>query len=381
MAALWSHDGETWKALAPTGFPDEATLHTLVEQAPHLLPLAGAPRLLVVGREVALGSGYADLIAVESSGRLAIIEIKLARNAEARRAVVAQVLAYAAFLHGKDVATLEQSILGAHLNQRQYKSLTDALAAHDQEGSFDPDMFASGLAESLTEGRFRLVIVLDTAPAELVRLVGYLEAMTSGLIIDLVTVSAYSVNGSQVLVPQRIEGERSAAAPAKSFTAPAAPEDAGARAMPAQTKAQQPQGFAIEGAEDFVAGIEQAPDAQRPTLRKLADWAIALERQGLVKLWTYHGLNGRLTLLPYLIVDNSGLVTIYSDKGKAGVYLQFWRTVFERRAPQSIPVVEATIGKSIGQGTTSGAISDELLRALTEAYQRAGASIPTSSEG
>ena len=48
--------------------------------------------MVVVGKEVALGNGYADLLAVEPSGRLVVVEIKLARNAEARRAVVAQVL-------------------------------------------------------------------------------------------------------------------------------------------------------------------------------------------------------------------------------------------------------------------------------------------------
>ena len=69
-----------------------------------MLPLTGAPQLVVVGREVQLGNGYADLIAVEPSGRLAIIEVKLARNAEARRAVVAQVLTYAAYLRGMELA-------------------------------------------------------------------------------------------------------------------------------------------------------------------------------------------------------------------------------------------------------------------------------------
>ncbi len=86
MTAIWQNNGSGWHLLVPTGFPNEATLHTLVEEAPHLLPLAGTPRLIVVGREVQLGSGYADLVAIEPSGRLAIIEIKLARNAEARRA-------------------------------------------------------------------------------------------------------------------------------------------------------------------------------------------------------------------------------------------------------------------------------------------------------
>ena len=100
MTAIWLNDKEAWRLVAPSGFPDEAALHTLVEQAPQILPLAGAPSLVVLGREVQLGSGSADLIAVEPSGRLVVIEVKLARNAEARRAIVAQVLTYAAFLKG-----------------------------------------------------------------------------------------------------------------------------------------------------------------------------------------------------------------------------------------------------------------------------------------
>jgi RecB family endonuclease NucS len=92
MTAIWGSgtDGN-WRALEPTAYQAEAELHDLVENAPQMLPLAGS----VLGREVRLGSGFADLIAAESTGRLVIIEVKLAGNAESRRAVVAQVLSYA----------------------------------------------------------------------------------------------------------------------------------------------------------------------------------------------------------------------------------------------------------------------------------------------
>jgi RecB family endonuclease NucS len=43
-----------------------------------MLPLAGAPRLTMLGREVRLGTGAANLLAVESSGRLVIIEVGVA---------------------------------------------------------------------------------------------------------------------------------------------------------------------------------------------------------------------------------------------------------------------------------------------------------------
>lgn len=87
-------------------------MHDLVEKTPQMLPLAGSPELTVLGREVRLGSGYADLLAVESSGRLVIIEVKLAANAEARRAVVAQVLSYAGYLQGLDPDQLVSQMLG-----------------------------------------------------------------------------------------------------------------------------------------------------------------------------------------------------------------------------------------------------------------------------
>src|SRR5215211_692488 len=123
MTAIWQNDGTAWRLLSPAGFPDEAALHGLVEQAPHILPLAGVPQMVVVGREVLLGGNWADLIAIESTGRLAIIEIKLASNAEARRAVIAQILTYAAFLHGMDLTTLEQEILASHLQKRGFDGL------------------------------------------------------------------------------------------------------------------------------------------------------------------------------------------------------------------------------------------------------------------
>jgi hypothetical protein len=78
-----------------------------VEETPQILPLAGDPRLVVVGKEVGLGNGYADIVAVEPSGRLAVLEFKLSRNAEARRAVVAQVLTYAAHLKGLSPEAVE----------------------------------------------------------------------------------------------------------------------------------------------------------------------------------------------------------------------------------------------------------------------------------
>src|SRR5262249_5602926 len=138
----------------------------------------------------------------------AVIEIKLAKNAESRRAVIAQILTYAAFLRGMSLESLEQGILKTQLAKRGHETISAALAEIDQEGSIDKIAFEQQLRESLRLGRFRLILVLDAAPAELVRLVGYLGAVSDKLVIDLITVAAYQIGTSQVVVPQRVDPER-----------------------------------------------------------------------------------------------------------------------------------------------------------------------------
>ena len=177
-------------------FPDEASLHRLIGDNPQLLPLAGSPRLIVLGSEVRIGSGYADILAVEASGRPTIIEVKLASNPEARKAIVSQVIAYAAFLRGFDIESLEQGPLRKHLADAKYDSILEAAQAQDQEGAVDPDSFAPALQQYLDRGDFRLVLVLDEVSPELERAVAYLEAVTvQALTIDLIPLTVYDVNG------------------------------------------------------------------------------------------------------------------------------------------------------------------------------------------
>ncbi len=207
MTAIWGKHGDGWRPLAPGQIEAERTLHEKIADAPEMLPLAGSPELVVLGSEVRLGNGSADLVAVEASGRLVVIEVKLSRNAEAKRAVVAQALAYAAFLRGMEPAELE-----LRMSQRAV-SFADAAAAFESRGDFDEGAFAEGLEACLATGFFRLVFVLDGSSPELERIVDYLEAIThEGLLIDLITVSAYDIGNERVMVPQRVEPGRASVA-------------------------------------------------------------------------------------------------------------------------------------------------------------------------
>jgi hypothetical protein len=239
---------------------------------------------------------------------------------EARRAVVAQILTYAAYLRGLDAPTLERDILGGHLQKRGYSSLTEAVAANHQEGAFEENTFAADLNTSLADGRFRLVLVLDEAPRELVRLAGFLEAVSDKLTIDLVTVSAFEVNGTQLVVPQRVD-----------------PEQTVVRSPGTQPPSTVGKGRFAEGSTAFERAISEAPGDQRDLLQRLTEWAKRLESDGLVKLGTYHGKSGMITLLPRLHSDNVGLVTIYNGRSPNGAYLQFWRSVIATRTIKPVP--------------------------------------------
>jgi hypothetical protein len=353
MTSLWYDDGEGWRLLPSAGYPDEAALHDCVEQAPELLPLSGSPSLVVVGREVPLGSGYADLVAIEPDGRIGLIEVKLARNSEARRAVIAQILAYAAALHGADVESVERDILGSELRKRGFASLAEAAVTGEQGGDLDHEAFNQSLADCLATGGFRLVLVLDEAPGDLVRLVGYLEAVTRHLVIDLVTVASYEVGGSRVVVPRRVEPDREASrvATRASGTALTTPSPV------------------VEGAEAFRSSIEEAPPEHRAALMRLHDWAVSLEQEKLARLSTKFDKRGSKVLRIRVPGTSGGIATAWNDGAPA---LQVWRSVLELRAPRALASVEAHTGP-LGSYLYTRDFDDDLLRALTEAYREASA--------
>jgi hypothetical protein len=354
MTAIWRNDGSGWELASPVGFPNEEKLHDLIEEAPQVLPLAGSPRLVVLGREVRCGSGLADLIAVERTGRPVLIEIKLEENSEARRAVVAQLLSYAAAMRGLTLSDFN-SLVAAHLPDG-IDTAVDAVAAADQEGDFDAETFDSTLAECLSTGRFRLVFVLDSTPADLVRLVGYLEDMTdAGLAIDLVTMSQYQAGGSRLLVPQRVEpgrGQELSSSPVRTSTVKA---------------------VTTEGSAEFLASIRALPSQDQPTLDRLANWAADLERDGLVRLFSTRGTSGRTTLVPRLNGYDAGLVTVVNEH--AGAALWLWRSVMEKSAPHSLTTIEAALGTKVLQGSTTHNFEDEILAALREAHREAASGV------
>ena len=357
MGTIWRWQDDEWRRLSPSGFPSEEKLHDLVEDSPELLPLSGNPSMVVLGREVRLGPGSADLLAVEPDGRLVVIEIKLRKNAEVRRAVVAQILTYAAYLKGIGSVELERA-LRQHLERVEARSILDLVRKSDQSQEVEEAEFSQGLSESLASGAFRLVLVLDEAPSELVQLVGYLEGISSGVVLDLITVAAYETGSERLLVPQRVDPEH----PGEQV-----PAGVGAtRQTGGQSRRE------VDGSNAFEEAIARATEPAQAELRRLLEWARKVEAEGLATLRTVFG-QGREVLTVWVRGEKAGLVSIWHE---GGAYLSLWRSVFVRLAWDRIAAVEEALGESMGQGSSVRDPSPELLDLLADAYRDAAKGQP-----
>ena len=200
------------------------------------------------------------------------------------------------------------------------------------------------------------MLVLDEISGELERIIAYLDSVTlQTLTIDLITINVYEVNGVQVALPQRLS------------------PDIGTTAgpfAPTARKSASSNGILSDGPEVFVESVGHTIGQEREAFDHLINWAKELAQFPKVRLYSYAGSSGRITLLPYIVPGNVGLITLWNDRGKPSVSV--WRSVFERLAPQSLIFVEQAIAPNrLGQGTTVRDISAEAMEAIAAAYQEA----------
>jgi len=127
------------------------------------------------------------------------------------------------------------------------------------------------------------------------------------------------------------------------------------------------------GTEGFRWAIGKLPAGKQAAATRLADWAVAMEKEGVVRLeWVRRrgpGVLQKLTLPLDNPRDRNCLAIFTCDT--ESVYLQLWRSMFKKYAPGTIERVQAILGARIGQGTRYDDISEELLDALADAYSEA----------
>lgn len=344
----------TWSIVGSSSFENEDALQQRIAASPEMLPLSGQPQPLLAAafREVGLGGGSADVLAFEDNGRPCVIEVKLEKHPGAKRDVVAQVLSYAAGLRSIGGAeNLERKILKEKLADKRLVDVVQESESVDGD-NFDESAFYENLNKHLDAGSFRIVIVLDDAPEQLVNIIGYLDLVTTKDInLDLVTVSAYDLNDEQFLVPQRID--------LKHALDPESDTETTVHPRPSRGTTT------TKGSDPFRRIVAQSknPDHQKNG-KKIADWDDDLEKKGLCRVFSAEGSGwGRLRL--YLLDENKTFAHFESD----GQWAWLCPTVIERRAPAMVATIR-DISEVRGNKGRARATS-ELLDAFEQAYREA----------
>lgn len=118
----------------------------------------------------------------------------------------------------------------------------------------------------------------------------------AGLSVDLATVALYKLGDQRVVVPQRVEPERR----------PRQEPESVENNRPGRSR----QGDPMPGVEPFRPQLASVPDDRRPALERLARWAQRLADEGLAEVSTYFGKRGETLLLPRLLPERVGLVSL-----------------------------------------------------------------------
>ena len=186
---------------------DEAWLQTQIFRFPASLPAHEIePQLgplVPVCMEMGSTNGYIDILYVTPSGQIVLVEVKLWRNNESRRKVVAQILDYAQILTTWTYEDMAREV--AKATKRGSEHLMNVAREYcTHHGlSFDEVAFIDNVNHNLRTGDLVLLIVGDGIRSGVESLVGFLNnfgAMRFNL--GMIEVGAYKFGESVLLQPR-----------------------------------------------------------------------------------------------------------------------------------------------------------------------------------
>jgi hypothetical protein len=210
--AIFLLRGSELMELVETPFATENRFQELLAVNPALLAGAqidpGQPRRwLLVGREMGIpgaepgGERWSlDHLFLDQDGIPTLVEVKRAADTRLRREVVGQILDYAA----NATRYWPVDALRERLEERWRAESTDPAAAlRDAFGSeIDPEDYWAQVKTNMQAGRVRLLIVTDQVPAELRRIVEFLNQQMDPAEILALELRHYQGEGLRTVVPR-----------------------------------------------------------------------------------------------------------------------------------------------------------------------------------
>ncbi|MGN6405686.1 hypothetical protein [Sinomonas sp.] len=192
MGILIRERGGDWQEPV-MGYDSEKALQAIIHEHPSLVTgsLPGQADTVIACRELEGGVGPADVVVLDASGNLTLVECKLARNPEVRRKVIGQVLDYASRIWQMDADEFALAWAKASGGVSPFEAL------EDEDG-----LIRAAVAENLAAARFRIVLAVDGINDDLRRIVEFLNRITvpeTGVI--ALELERASAGGTEVLIP------------------------------------------------------------------------------------------------------------------------------------------------------------------------------------
>lgn len=203
------------ESLEETPFSSEDELQALIAEHPELLDgeqirPGNARRWLLITREkgIASSSGEGarwavDHLIVDQDAVPTLVEVKRGRNSEIRRAIVGQMLDYAA--NASETWTADD-LRNAFVKQVGDRGLDPADELAVLLGDEEPDVegFWEDVSTNLAARRLRLLFIADKIPDELARVVALLNAQMPSIEVLAVEIKRFHGESSETLVPRVI---------------------------------------------------------------------------------------------------------------------------------------------------------------------------------
>lgn len=191
------------------GLFTESWLQGLIHSHPELVPASqiepGFGELQPVCRELNTPHGPIDNLMITPEGNIALIEVKLWRNPESRRKVVAQALDYASCLFDMSYEDFEAAILATNSwSGDKPRSLYEIVS--ENPNTLDEPDFIDAVTSNLRKGRALILVVGDGIRQETERLAGLIESHAGAhFTFALIELELYrSEDGNILVIPNTL---------------------------------------------------------------------------------------------------------------------------------------------------------------------------------
>lgn len=185
----------------------EDGLQALIEDYPGIIPgrqiVQGSgepPRFMLLCREMSVGGWALDFLLVDQFAVPTLLEAKLVENPESRRAVVGQIIEYA--------ANAADNWLGGKLFEKTSSyfakkglDLDESIKQFTEDEDMTADTFFDQVEQNLNQGKMRLIIATDNLRPEVRKIIEYLNSETRNIEVLGLEISFYGDDESAVLVP------------------------------------------------------------------------------------------------------------------------------------------------------------------------------------